>query len=82
MGSDQRHLAAGLELGSVLGLRGRGQIRIQADRGNEYCGKQETHDYPLSLALNDIEHTTAPKFPKAIRYKYFCQRRRDCEYCS
>ena len=27
------------------------------DRGTEYCGKVEQHDYELYLALNDIEHT-------------------------
>lgn len=26
------------------------------DRGTEYCGKVETHDYELYLGLNDIEH--------------------------
>jgi transposase InsO family protein len=34
-----------------------GLIRILTDRGTEYCGKPETHDYQLYLALNDIEHT-------------------------
>ena len=34
-----------------------GVIRILTDRGTGYCGKPETHDYPLYLALNDIEHT-------------------------
>lgn len=32
-------------------------LRIMTDRGTEYCGKVETHDYQLYLALNDIEHT-------------------------
>ena len=27
------------------------------NRGTEYCGKVEQHDYQLYLALNDIEHT-------------------------
>jgi transposase InsO family protein len=34
-----------------------GVIRILTDRGTEYCGKPETHDYQLYLALNDIEHS-------------------------
>lgn len=34
-----------------------GLIRVSTDRGTEYCGKLETHDYQLYLALNDIEHT-------------------------
>lgn len=34
-----------------------GIIRILTDRGTEYCGKPENHDYQLYLALNDIEHS-------------------------
>jgi transposase InsO family protein len=34
-----------------------GLIRVLTDRGTEYCGRPETHDYQLYLALNDIEHT-------------------------
>ena len=37
--------------------QGMGMIRILTDRGTEYCGKPESHDYQLYLALNDIEHT-------------------------
>lgn len=33
-----------------------GVIRRLTDRGTEYCGKPETHDYQFYLALNDIEH--------------------------
>ena len=32
-------------------------LRILTDRGTEYCGKAESHDYQLFLAVNDIEHT-------------------------
>ena len=32
-------------------------LRILTDRGTEYCGKVEQHDYQLYLAMNDIEHT-------------------------
>jgi len=32
-------------------------LRILTDRGTEYCGKVESHDYQLYLALNDIDHT-------------------------
>jgi transposase InsO family protein len=32
-------------------------LRILTDRGTEYCGRAETHDYELYLAINDIEHT-------------------------
>ena len=34
-----------------------GIIRMLTDRGTEYCGKMETHDYELYLAVNGIEHT-------------------------
>ena len=32
-------------------------LRILTDRGTEYCGKVEHHDYELYLAVNEIEHT-------------------------
>lgn len=32
-------------------------IRMLTDRGTEYCGKVDKHDYQLFLAINDIEHT-------------------------
>jgi transposase InsO family protein len=32
-------------------------LRILTDRGTEYCGKAEQHDYQLYLAVNEIEHT-------------------------
>jgi len=32
-------------------------LRILTDRGTEYCGKAEIHDYQLFMAINDIEHT-------------------------
>jgi transposase InsO family protein len=32
-------------------------IRILTDRGTEFCGRPERHDYQLYLAVNDIEHT-------------------------
>lgn len=32
-------------------------LRILTDRGTEFCGKLEQHDYQLYLAMNDIEHT-------------------------
>jgi transposase InsO family protein len=42
-----------------------GLVRILTDRGTEYCGRPETHDYQLYLALNDIEHTkTKVRHPK------------------
>lgn len=32
-------------------------LRMLTDRGTEYCGKIEQHDYELYLAINDIDHT-------------------------
>lgn len=32
-------------------------LRILTDRGTEYCGKKESHDFQLFLAINDIDHT-------------------------
>ncbi|HJX01499.1 MAG TPA: IS481 family transposase [Terriglobales bacterium] len=37
--------------------QGMGILRILTDRGTEFCGKAEQHDYELFLAINDIEHT-------------------------
>ena len=40
-------------------------LRILTDRGTEYCGKVEQHDYQLYLAVNNIEHTrTKVKSPQ------------------
>ncbi len=32
-------------------------LRILTDRGTEYCGRMDRHDYQLYLAINDIDHT-------------------------
>ena len=34
-----------------------GLLRVLTDRGTEFCGKAESHDYELFLAVKDIEHT-------------------------
>lgn len=40
-------------------------LRMLTDRGTEYCGKRESHDYQLYLAINDIDHTkTKAKSPQ------------------
>jgi transposase InsO family protein len=40
-------------------------LRILTDRGTEYCGKTETHNYQLYLAINDIDHSkTKAKSPQ------------------
>jgi len=32
-------------------------LRVLTDRGTEFCGRPERHDYQLYLAVNDIDHT-------------------------
>ena len=32
-------------------------LRILTDRGTEYCGNRECHEYQLYLAIEDIDHT-------------------------
>lgn len=32
-------------------------LRVLTDRGTEFCGKVEQHEYQLYLAVNDIDHT-------------------------
>lgn len=40
-------------------------LRVLTDRGTEYCGKIENHEYQLFLALEDIDHTrTKAKSPQ------------------
>lgn len=42
-----------------------GLLRILTDRGTEYCGKREHHEYQLYLAVEDIDHTkTKAKSPQ------------------
>ena len=40
-------------------------LRILTDRGTEYCGRADSHDFQLYLAINDIDHTkTKVKSPQ------------------
>ena len=40
-------------------------LRVLTDRGTEYCGKPDQHDYQLYLAIEDIDHTkTKTKSPQ------------------
>ena len=40
-------------------------LRILTDRGSEYCGRADKHEFQLILALNDIDHTrTKAKSPQ------------------
>ena len=32
-------------------------LRVLTDRGTEYCGRPERHEYQLYLAVEDIDHT-------------------------
>jgi transposase InsO family protein len=34
-----------------------GILRILTDRGTEFCGRADSHDYQLYLAVNNIDHT-------------------------
>ena len=49
------------------GLRSPGRddvklLRVLTDRGSEYCGNPERHEYELYLAVEDIDHSrTKPK---------------------
>jgi len=41
-------------------------LRILTDRGTEFCGKPDAHDYELFLAINDIDHSkTKVKNPQS-----------------
>lgn len=40
-------------------------LRALTDRGTEYCGLREQHEYQLYLAIEDIDHTkTKAKSPQ------------------
>ena len=40
-------------------------LRILTDRGTEYCGRREQHEYQLYLAIEDIDHSkTKAKSPQ------------------
>jgi len=40
-------------------------LRILTDRGSEYCGSREHHEYQLYLAIEDVDHTkTKVKHPQ------------------
>lgn len=41
----------------LLEGEGVGLLRVLTDRGTEFCGRPERHDYQLFLAVNDIDHT-------------------------
>ena len=40
-------------------------LRVLTDRGTEYCGNPERHEYELYLAIEDIDHSrTKTKSPQ------------------
>jgi transposase InsO family protein len=40
-------------------------LRMLTDRGSEYCGNPEPHEYELYLAIEDIDHSrTKTKSPQ------------------
>jgi len=57
-------------------------LRILTDRGTEYCGRADKHNYQLYLAINDIDHTktkvkspqtngTCERFHKTILQEFY-----------
>lgn len=47
-------------------------LRILTDRGTEFCGKHEHHEYELYLAVEDIDHTKTNT--KNLQTNGICQR--------
>jgi hypothetical protein len=51
-------------------------LRVLTDRGSEYCGKPERHEYELYLAVEDIDHsrtkTKSPQTTDVIDKCFFC----------
>ena len=40
-------------------------LRVLTDRGSEYCGNLQRHEYELYLAIEDVDHTkTKAKSPQ------------------
>ena len=64
-------------------------LRILTDRGSEYCGNRETHEYQLYLDLEDIEHTRTKvkhpqtngiceRFHKTIQNEFYAVKSKSC----
>ena len=59
--------------------------RVLTDRGSEYCGNPERHEYELYLAIEDIDHSrTKTKSPQTtdVIDKSFVRRRRLSLWCA
>jgi len=57
-------------------------LRVMTDRGTEYCGKREHHEYQLYLAIENIDHTKTKarhpqtngiceRFHKTIQHEFY-----------
>jgi transposase InsO family protein len=47
-------------------------LRILTDRGTEYCGNRERHEYQLYLAIEDIDHSKTKA--KSLQTNGVCER--------
>jgi hypothetical protein len=47
-------------------------LRMLTDRGTEFCGREDSHEYELYLALNDTEHTKTKAY--SPQTNGFCER--------
>lgn len=70
-------------------------LRIFTDRGTEFCGRADQHDYRLYMDLNDIEHTKTKvkspqtngiceRFHKTILNEFYqvCLRKKGLSVCG
>lgn len=68
-------------------------LRVLTDRGSEYCGNRETHEYQLYLDVEDIEHTRTKvkhpqtngiceRFHKTIQHEFYATAFRRTVYSS
>jgi hypothetical protein len=44
-------------------------LRVLSNRGAEYCGGVDHHDYMLYLAINDLDHTNTHQLALAVSSK-------------
>ena len=69
-------MAADLLNDRVLPFFDEHEVRLQrvlTDRGTEYCGAPEGHEYELYLAVENIDHTrTKVKSPQTKDYVSYC----------
>ena len=64
-GSLGGNAATGMNLGGFFDGHEVKLMRVLTDRGSEYCGNPERHEYELYLAVEDVDHTrTKTKSPQ------------------